>query len=321
MGHEPLVHNPAMKKPAVAALPELHLPNLMSFEVVARHLNFARAAEELEVTPTAMSKTIKQLEAQLGVRLFNRTTRSVALTESGAQLLASLAPALAQIRNSVEHASVSSNRPSGRLRINTSYVAHAALIQPNLKAFQDRYPEITLDIHIDNELVDIVGGGFDAGIRLGNALQRDMIALPMGPVQQLVVVGSPDYLAKHGRPKTPKDLLGHECIRQLMGTRGRTLDWDFVVASRTVTIDVRGRLLFNEMRSTMAAAREGCGLAYVFRHFAAADIREEKLVLLLERYCPPDDMFHLYYPGRAQMPGKLRAFIDFIRAANWEEPR
>jgi DNA-binding transcriptional LysR family regulator len=292
----------------------------MAFEVVARHLNFARAAEELEVTPTAMSKTIKQLEAQLGVRLFNRTTRSVALTESGTQLLTSLAPALAQIRSSVEQASVSSKRPSGQLRLNTSYVAYAALIEPHLQQFLERYPEIKLDVQIDNGLSDIVGGGFDAGIRLGHALQRDMIAVPMGPLQQLVVVASPQYIALHGTPKTPKELLGHECIRQRLGAGGRFLDWNFVVASKPVGINVQGRLFFNEMHSAMAATRNGCGLAHVFRQFAAADIRTGRLVVVLERYSRAREAFHLYYPSRAQMPGKLRAFVDFIRAANREVP-
>lgn len=298
----------------------VHLPSLLAFGVVARHLNFARAAQELAVTPTAMSKTIKQLEAQLGVRLFNRTTRSVALTEQGAQLLGALAPALAQIRSAVEQASVSASRPAGLLRLNSSYVAYAALVEPHLRQFMQRYPDITLDVQVDNDLSDIVGAGFDAGIRLGHALQRDMIAVPLGPLQQLVVVASPAYLQQHGTPRVPKDLLHHDCIRQRLGSGGRLLAWDFTVANKVLGIDVQGRLFFNEMRSVLAAACHGNGLACVFRQFAAADIQAGRLTVVLERYCRPHEAFHVYYPSRAQMPGKLRVFIDFVRAANGEVP-
>ncbi len=303
-----------------SALPALHLPHLFAFEVVARHLNFARAAQELDVSPAAMSKTIKQLESQLGTRLFNRTTRSVALTESGQRLQDSLVPALAQIRGSVEQVRETASQPSGVLRLNTSYVAYAALIEPHVSRFLAHYPDIQLDVQIDNDLSDIVGDGFDAGIRLGHALQRDMIAIPLGPLQQLVCVASPAYLLAHGEPRTPKDLLAHECIRQRLGTQGRFLDWTFTVAGKRIQIDVRGRLQFNEMRPALTAAREGCGLALVFRQFAATDLRNQQLVTVLERYCKPLDAFHLYHPSRARMPGKLRAFVDFIRAANWEMP-
>jgi DNA-binding transcriptional LysR family regulator len=321
IGNELKVHNNfAMKRVTRnrSSAPAVHLPNLFAFEVVARRLNFARSAEELEVSPTAMSKTIRQLEARLGVRLFNRTTRSVALTEAGTHLLISIGPALAQIRNSVEQINAASTRPAGLLRLNTSYVAYAALIEPHVRQFLERYPEITLDVQIDNGLSDIVGGGFDAGIRLGEALQRDMIAIRMGPLQQLVVVGSPRYLAARGIPKTPKDLLQHECIRQRLAPGGRLLDWEFNVAGKLVTIGVEGPLLFNEMHSVMTAARQGCGLAYVFRQFAEAEIRRGRLTVVLERYSRPREAFHLYYAGRAQLPGKLRALIDFVRTANWE---
>ena len=298
----------------------VHLPGLLAFDSVARHMNFARAANEHAVTPTAMSKTVKALEAQLGIRLFNRTTRSVALTEAGAQLLATLAPALAQIRQSIEEVGESSARPHGALRINTSYVAYAALIEPHVNGFLKRYPEIGIDVVIDNALTDIVSGGFDAGIRLRHAVQRDMIALPIGPLQRLVVVGSPKYLARHGTPKTPKDLLAHNCVRQRIGDRGRFLDWEFVAGAKPMRIDVQGRLTVNEMRCALTAARQSNGLAYVFKQFAEAELTSGKLVTVLDRHSPPGESFHLYYPNRAQMPGKLRAFIEFVRALNEEMP-
>ncbi|HSI59853.1 MAG TPA: LysR family transcriptional regulator [Ideonella sp.] len=292
----------------------------MAFAIVARELSFARAAAELDITPTAMSKTIKQLEGQLGARLFNRTTRSVALTDTGSQLLATLAPALEQIRSSLEQVQASTSRPSGTLRINTSYVAYVSLIEPHLARFVARYPELHVELSVDNGLSDIVASGFDAGIRLGHALQRDMVAVPLGPLQQLVVVGSASYLGERGVPKAPKDLLAHECIRQRLGGRGRMLEWGFQVAAKPVEIDVQGRLVFSEMRPVVAAACAGVGLAYVFRQFASREIEAEQLTVLLERYCVPREGFHLYYPHRSQMPAKLRLFVDFIRDANWRVP-
>ncbi len=296
--------------------PSLPFLGLLVFACVARHRSFTRAASELEVTPTAISKTIKQLEAQLGVRLFHRTTRSVSLTEPGLQLHASLAPALGQIRSAVEQAADSAQRPQGALRINTSFVAYATLIEPHLQAFLERYPEISLEVSVDNALRNIVSEGFDAGIRLGHALQRDMIAVPLGPIQRRVVVAAPAYLKRYSSPSRPHDLLEHECIRQRLSSGGRFSEWAFLVQRKRLTIDVRGRLIFDEMRSVVAAARQGCGLGYVFAHFVAKDLSEGQLVALLDKYCPPSEALYIYYPSRAQMPGKLRAFIDFIRAAN-----
>jgi DNA-binding transcriptional LysR family regulator len=292
----------------------VHLPALVSFECVARRLSFARAAQELDVTTTAISKTIKQLEAQLDVRLFNRTTRSVALTEAGTKLLGSLAPALAQIRESLQQAGDFSERPQGLLRINTGYVPYAALIQAHLASFGERYPEITLDITLDNNLSDIVAGGFDAGIRLGYALQRDVIAVRLGPMQQLTVVGSPRYFKRRGTPKTPYELLEHDCIRHRLN-RARFFDWEFRIGGQDVIVDVRGQLILDEMRAVLGAACQGTGLGLVFRQFATAEIASGAVVPILDQFLPPDQPFHLYYANRAHTPGKLRAFIEFMQAA------
>src|SRR5215467_1174715 len=294
---------------------QVHLPALASFECVARHLSFVRASEELDVTATAISKTIKQLEARLDVRLFNRTTRSVALTEAGMKLLGTLAPALAQIRDSIQQAGDFSERPHGLLRINTGYVPYAALIQPRLASFGERYPEITLDITLDNNLSDIVAGGFDAGIRLGYALQRDVIAVPLGPMQQLTVIGSPRYFKRRGIPRTPHELLEHDCIRHRLN-RARFFEWEFHIDGKDVTVDVRGRLVLDEMRAVLGAACQGSGLGLVFRQFAAAEIASGAVVPILERFLPPDQPFHLYYANRTHMPSKLRAFIEFMQTVN-----
>ena len=322
MYYEGMVHKQAAAtRPTPRPQPPVHLPALLAFECVARRLSFARAAEELDVTPTAISKTIKQLEAQLDVRLFNRTTRSVALTEAGTKLLGTLAPALAQIRDSLQQTGDFSERPHGLLRINTSYAAYAILIQAHLASFGERYPEITLDITLDNNLSDIVAGGFDAGIRLGHALQRDMIAVPLGPMQQqLTVVGSPRYFKRRGTPKTPHDLLEHDCIRQRLN-RARFFEWEFRLDGKDVTVDVRGRLVLDEMRAVLGAACQGNGLGLVFRQFATAEIASGAVVPLLDRFLPPDQPFHLYYANRAHTPSKLRAFIDFMQTANSRSTR
>src|SRR5215470_17729778 len=286
----PVMRKPAPTRPISPARRALHLPALVAFECVARHLSFARAAEELDVTTTAISKTIKQLEAQLDVRLFNRTTRSVALTEAGTKLLGTLAPALAQIRDSVQQAGDFSERPHGLLRINAGYVAYAVLIQAHLASFGERYPEITLDITVDNNLSDIVAGGFDAGIRLGYALQRDMIAVPLGPMQQLTVVGSPRYFKRRGIPKTPHELLEHDCIRHRLN-RARFFEWEFRIGGKDVTVDGRGRPVLDEMRAVLGAACQGSGLGLVFRQFAAAEIASGTVVPVLDQYLPPDQRF------------------------------
>lgn len=316
----PDMQKPAPTRPIPRSPRPVHLPALVSFESVARHLSFARAAEELDVTTTAISKAIKKLETQLNVRLFNRTTRSVALTEAGTKLLDTLAPALLQIRDSMQQVGDFSDRPQGLLRINSGYVPYAAMVQMHLASFGERYPDITLDITLDNNLSDIVAGGFDAGIRLGHALQRDVIAVPLGPMQQLSVVGSPRYFKRRGTPRTPHELLEHDCIRHRLN-RARFFEWEFRIGGRVVTIDVHGRLVLDEMRAVLGAACHGCGLGLVFRQFAAAEIASGAVVPILDQYLPPDQPFHLYYANRAHTPSKLRAFIDFMQAVNGRAPK
>ncbi|MET0280213.1 MAG: LysR family transcriptional regulator [Steroidobacteraceae bacterium] len=319
MYYEPVVHK---KKTAPApAISSLHLPSLVTFECVARHLNFSRAAAELRVTPTAVSKTIKQLEGQVGIRLFHRTTRSVSLSESGALLLSTLGPALEQIRDSVSSVSGTFTQPYGALRINSSYVAYASLMEPNLPTFLARHPQISVEVSLDNNLSDIVANGFDAGIRLGHALNRDMVAVPIGPVQRRLVVASPQFLSSVQAPDAPQDLLGYPCIRQRLAGKGRFFEWAFHARRQAITVDVQGPLIFDEMRSVLNAARLGCGFAYVFEQFAASELRRGDVVPVLERFSPATEAFYLYYPARTLMSGKLRAFLEFMRAANWKAPR
>lgn len=296
--------------------PPLHLPGLLTFEAAARHLNFARAAAELGVTPTAVSRTIKNVEAQLTVRLFNRTTRSVSLTEAGASLNAALGPALASIRNSLSQALLATDQPSGMLRISSSYVAYHILIEPNIASFLEQFPLINVEISLDNQLSDIVSAGFDIGIRMGRKLQNDMISVQLGAVQKRIVVAAPDYFRERPEPQTMAELLKHNCIRQRYSVGGRMYDWKFEDRDQKVHIDVQGRFIFDEMRSVMEAAIRGQGIAFILEEFAKRELSDGLLKHILKQHWALDDAFHLYYPHREHMPGKLRAFVDFMRTAN-----
>ena len=302
--------------PAQAAPPPVHLPGLMTFESAARHLNFARAAAEMGVTPTAVSRTIKNVEAQLNVRLFNRTTRSVSLTEAGASLNAALAPALDLIRNSLSQALRATDQPSGTLRVSSSYVAYRILIEPHLASFFQEYPLINVEISLDNQLSDIVNAGFDVGIRMGKKVQSDMVAVQLGAVQKRIVVAAPDYFRERSEPKTIAELLKHNCIRQRYSVGGRLYEWKFEERGQTVHIDVQGRVIYDEMRSVLDAAVQGAGIAFVLRDFARQELADGLLRQILQKHGGLDDAFHLYYPHRKHMPGKLRAFVDFMRTAN-----
>ncbi|MCE3603880.1 LysR family transcriptional regulator [Massilia sp. P8910] len=300
--------------------PPLHLPGLLTFEAAARHLNFARAAAEIGVTPTAVSRTIKNVEAQLNVRLFNRTTRSVSLTEAGASLNAALAPALALIRNALSQALLATDQPSGMLRVSSSYVAYHILIEPYIASFLEQFPLINVEISLDNQLSDIVGAGFDIGIRMGRKLQNDMISVQLGAVQKRIVVAAPDYFRERSEPTTIVELLKHNCIRQRYSVGGRLYDWKFEERGQKVHIDVQGRLMFDDMRSVMEAAIQGQGIAFILENFAKQELADGLLKQILRQHWALDDAFHLYYPHREHMPGKLRAFVDFMRTANQTTP-
>ncbi|NHQ92644.1 LysR family transcriptional regulator [Janthinobacterium lividum] len=294
----------------------LYLPGLLTFEAAARHLNFARTAAEIGVTPTAVSRTIKNLEAQLNVRLFNRTTRSVSLTEAGASLNATLAPALAVIRNSLSQALLATDQPSGMLRVSSSYVAYHILIEPHMASFLDQFPLINVEISLDNQLTDIVSAGFDIGIRMGRKLQNDMISVQLGGLQKRIVVAAPDYFRERSEPHTLADLLKHNCLRQRYCVGGRLYEWKFEDRGQMVQIEVQGRYIFDEMRSVLDAAIHGQGIAFILEEFAKKELVGGMLRQILKQHWALDDAFHLYYPHRQHMPGKLRAFVDFMRAAN-----
>jgi DNA-binding transcriptional LysR family regulator len=287
---------------------------LRAFQAIARHASFTRAAAELEVTPSALSQTLRQLEERLGVRLLQRTTRHVGLTEAGQDFLARIAPALATIDDAVEALRQHGDRPAGTLRLTTAQVLVPSLIEPMLADFLRAYPDIRVDVRVDAALNDLVSEGLDAGIRLGERLERDMVALPLGGTQRAVVVASPGYLARHGRPKEPKSLATHRCIRQRFAPGGAIYRWEFCTRGRWFEIDVDGPLVTNDAPLTVRAALDGIGLVHTLEYYVRDHLAAGRLEAVLDAWLPPFDGFYLYYPSRYQVPPKLRAFIDFLRA-------
>ncbi|MEG2803989.1 LysR family transcriptional regulator [Stenotrophomonas sp.] len=290
------------------------LSAVVAFARVAEHASFTRAANALGVSPSALSQTVRALEASMGVRLLHRTTRRVGLTEHGARFLARVRGGLAQIDAAFEDLDSVRAVPAGKLRINVPRVAAELLVLPYLPGFLARYPQVEVELFVEPALVDLVAGGFDAGIRLGECLARDMIAVPIGPAERQVVVATPDYLARHGAPRTPADLVDHDCIVHRLST-GRLMAWEFSADGRDFEVAVAGRLVFNDAALVHAAARAGMGLAQGFEAVMAEDIAAGRLCSVLQAWQAPFAGFHLYYPAREQMAPKLRVFIDHLRQA------
>jgi DNA-binding transcriptional LysR family regulator len=274
--------------------------------------SFRAAAIELGMSPTALSNAVRGLEARLGVRLFNRTTRSVSLSEAGEQFVARVAPALSEIHNAIEGVNYLRDKPAGTLRLNASIgAAHRILVSVVLE-FLRRHPDMKVDIVTEGRLIDIVAEGFDAGIRTLDVIPGDMIAVPFGAALRFVVVGSPAYFEENAPPKTPGDLMRHRCIR-VRWPSGSIYRWEFEQRSEAVTIDVPGALTLDEPSLIHEAALAGAGLAYMWEPSVAADIASGCLVPVLEEWLPSSPGLCLYYPGRRNVPAGLRAFIELIR--------
>ncbi len=287
---------------------------LSAFVAIADHGNFSKAAAFLGLSTSTLSQTIRSLEERVGVRLLNRTTRSVALTEAGAQLLSQIHPALDELGQAVESLTAFRDTPAGVLRLSVASLAVGMVIDPILPRFRTAYPDITLDIVVDDSLIDIVDGRFDAGIRVGTRIERDMIALRVSPDSRLIAVASPAYLAAHGRPATPDDLRTHHCIR-FRQTTGAIHKWEFERRGEKAEIAVTGSLITNDLDHVVRAAVDGVGIAYMLEDYMAAHIEEGRLVPILTEWSRPYAGFHLFYPGRRQMPAKLKALVDFLRDA------
>ena len=289
------------------------LPSLAWFALVARHGSFTKAAAEMGVSRAALSQNLKALEKQLGTRLLYRTTRDMSLTEAGQHLLDSLAPSLAAIELALRDLDEANGVPSGVLRINTARVAARHYIDPHLSEFLARHPRVTLELLLDDGLSNILADGCDAGIRLGESLVEHMIAVPITPLLEMAVVGTPDYFARHGSPRTPADLVHHDCINYRYRAGGLH-DWEFAnpETGHEFTVEVKGRYLVNDDDGMLRAALRGIGLIQHIDVAVQDAIDEGRLVRVLRDWCPAFPGFYLYAPSREQMPLKLRAFLDFL---------
>jgi DNA-binding transcriptional LysR family regulator len=279
---------------------------------VARHGGFRVAARDLDMSSSALSHAVAALEARLGVRLFNRTTRSVALSAEGEQFVGEIAPALATIRAAMERIDEHRAEPAGVLRLNLPLGAGRMMLSPLIYEYMRRYPRVSVDMVSEGAMVDIVGQGFDAGVRLEEFVPPDMIAVPITRPIRSIVVGSPAYFAGRKRPRTPADLAEHRCIRRRLGS-GAIYRWEFEKRGEAVEIDVPGQLTLDDHDLMLLAALDGEGLAFVSDISAAQSIEAGLLLPVLEDWSPEYPGLCLYYPSRRNIPARLRAFIDLIR--------
>jgi DNA-binding transcriptional LysR family regulator len=288
------------------------LVELDTVVAVARLGGFRAAAIELGVSATSVSNAVAGLEARLGVRLFNRTTRSVSLSEAGQQFIAAVGPALSDIHAAMEAINSRRGRPVGTLRLNCPVEVARQILVPVVLEFQRRYPEVEVDVVTDPQLIDIVAKGFDAGIRTRDAVPGDMIAVPFGPELRFVVVGSPAYLRDYPAPATPRDLMAHRCIRGRWPS-GALYRWEFAKRGRALTIDAPGILTLNESTLMRAAALDDAGLAYMWEAHVRGDLASGHLVSVLDDWMPSSPGFCLYHPDRRNVPAALSAFINMLR--------
>ncbi|MCD9027229.1 LysR family transcriptional regulator [Luteimonas sp. BDR2-5] len=289
------------------------LATLRAFMAVAEHRSFRRAADLLGITRSSLSHAIRGLEDDVGTRLLHRTTRSVSLTEAGAHLLGRLDPLIGELDTALEEVSGAQGNLQGRLRINGNEASIRLLLQTVVPAFLARHPGVALDLVAEGRLVDIVAQGFDAGIRLGESVPKDMVAVPLGPDLRFLAVASPAYLAARPAPEVPDELARHRCIRQRLPS-GKRYRWEFGRRGQDLAIDVPGALTLDNSQLMVDAAVAGLGIAYVPEPYVHAALRDGRLVAVLEDWCPPVPGLCLYFPGNRHVPASLRAFIDTIRA-------
>ena len=287
--------------------------DLLSFMVVARERSFTRAAAQLGVSQSALSHAMRNLEARLEVRLLTRTTRSVAPTEAGEQLFMRLSPHLLEIEQELTALRDTRDRPAGNIRLTAGEHAMSAVLWPVLKPFMAQYPDINVEVTVDDGLTDIVDSRFDAGVRLGEQVAKDMIAIRIAPDMRMAVVGSADYLHRFGVPETPEQLDQHRCINMRLPTRGGLYAWEFERDGRELRVRVDGQLILNSLPQRIDAAENGLGLAYVPEDAVQDALAEGRLVRVLEAWCPAFAGYHLYYPSRRQHTSAFSLLIAALR--------
>lgn len=289
------------------------LGDLTAFMAVAEERSFTRAAAKLGTSQSALSHTIRRLEGNLGLRLLTRTTRAVAPTEAGERLLETLRPALDDIDAKLSALTELREKPSGTIRITTSEHAANTILWPVIKRLMRDNPELNFELSIDQSLTDIVEGRFDAGVRLGESLAKDMIAVPIGPEIRMAAFASRSYLDRYGVPTTPHGLTAHNCINLRLPTLGGLYAWEFERDGRELRVRVEGRLVFNDVPLLVDAALDGLGIGFVPEDHVLRHIREGNLVRLLEDWCPPFPGYHLYYPSRRQPSSGFTLLVDALR--------
>jgi DNA-binding transcriptional LysR family regulator len=286
---------------------------LAAFAVIARVKSFTRAAAEIGVSPSALSQTMRALEERLGYRLLTRTTRSVSTTEAGERLLSAVAPRFEEIEAELAALGELRDRPAGLVRITCSERAAEAVLWPRLASGLAAYPDVKVEIFIDHGFTDIAAERFDAGVRLGESVEKDMIAVRIGPDMRMVAVASPSYLANCAPPETPQDLVAHSCINLRLSTSGGLYAWEFQRDGHTLRVKVDGQFTFNTVRPMIQAALQGFGIAYIPEDSAQPHLETGELVQVLDDWCQPFSGFHLYYPSRRQMSPAFALVIDVLR--------
>ena len=294
-------------------MPRTDLNDIVAFLAVARERSFTRAAAQLGVSQSALSQTLRGLEGRLGLRLLTRTTRSVAPTEAGERLLRAAGPRLEEIEAELAALSELRDKPSGTIRITAHDHAIRAVLWPALEKLLPDYPDIKVEIVIDYGLTDIVAERYDAGVRTGEMVAKDMIAVRIGPDMRSAVVGAPSYFAKRPKPKTPQDLTTHSCINLRLPTHGGLYAWEFEKGKRDLRVRVDGQLVFNGTAPMLDAALAGAGLAYVPEDAVQAHLADGRLIRVLADWCPPYSGYHLYYPSRRQPTPAFTLLIDALR--------
>lgn len=286
---------------------------LAAFAVVAKERSFTRAAAKLGVSQSALSQTVRGLEERLGIRLLMRTTRSVSPTEAGERLLRTVAPRLEEIEHELAAMNALRDKPTGTIRITAGEHPAITVLQDGLARFLPDYPDIHVEVIVDYGLVDIVADGFDAGVRLGEQVAKDMIAVRIGPDMRMAVVGSPSYFERHPKPTEPHELTAHNCINIRLPTYGGLFAWEFEKEGREIKVRVEGQLVFNNIGLRLESALKGMGLAYMPEDHALDHIRQGRLVRVLEEWCEPFPGYHLYYPSRRHASPAFAIMVDALR--------
>ena len=292
------------------------LDDVFAFLAVARQRSFTRAAAHLGVSQSALSQSVRGLEERLGLRLLTRTTRSVSPTEAGERLLRSVAPHADGIEAGLAALTDLREKPAGNIRITADENAVRSVLWPALKKLLPEYPDMSVEVVTDNGLTDIAAAGFDAGVRLGGIVAKDMVAIAIGPEMSMAAVAAPDYFARRPPPRKPQDLTSHACINLRLPTHGGLYAWEFEKAGREMTVRVEGQLTFNTVDMLIEAALEGFGIAYVSKDQVAGYLAADRLIQVLVNWCPPFSGYHLYYPSRRQ---HSPAFIVLIEALRYRD--